>query len=51
MKFSIVVPVYNEKATAAILLDRVLSAPLPAGVVKEVVIVEGNSTDGTRDVV
>ena len=51
MKFSIVVPIYNEKATAAILLDRVLAAPLPEGLEREVIIVEGNSDDGTKDVV
>ena len=51
MKFSIVVPVFDERATVAALLDRVLAAPLPAGLEREVVIVEGNSADGTRDIV
>jgi glycosyltransferase involved in cell wall biosynthesis len=51
VKFSIVVPVFNEKATAPILLDKVLAVALPAGLQKEVIIVEGNSSDGTRDVV
>lgn len=50
-KFSIVVPVYNERATVATLLDQVLAQPLPAGLEKEVVIVEGGSTDGTRELV
>ncbi len=50
MKFSIIVPIFNEKATAPILLDQVLKVQLP-GVEKEIVIVEGNSTDGTRDIV
>ncbi|MBI3551274.1 MAG: glycosyltransferase family 2 protein [Elusimicrobia bacterium] len=51
MKFSIIVPIFNEKATASVLLDKVLAVSLPAGLEKEVVIVEGNSNDGTKDVV
>ena len=50
MKFSIIVPVYNERATVATLLEAVLAAP-PKDLEKEIVIVEGSSTDGTRDVV
>ncbi len=50
MKFSIVVPVYNERATVATLLDAVLGVELP-GVEKEILIVEGRSTDGTREIV
>ena len=50
MKLSVIVPVYNERATAAALLDQVLALELP-GMEKEVVIVEGRSTDGTREVV
>lgn len=50
-KFSIIVPIYNERATAATLLDQVLAVPLPAGLEREVVIVEGGSTDGTRALV
>ena len=51
MKFSIIVPIYNERATAAVLLDAVLAAPLPTGLEKEVIVVEGRSTDGTTEVV
>jgi glycosyltransferase involved in cell wall biosynthesis len=47
---SIIMPVYNEAATLASLLDRVLALDLK-GLDKEVIIVEGNSTDGTRDIV
>ena len=48
---SIIVPVYNECSTIVTLLDRVLSVPLPAGLEKEVILVEGNSNDGTRELV
>jgi glycosyltransferase involved in cell wall biosynthesis len=48
-RISIVVPVFNERATVAELLERVASAPLPAGLDREVVVVDDASTDGTRD--
>jgi glycosyltransferase involved in cell wall biosynthesis len=47
---SIILPVYNERGTLASLLDRVLALNLE-GLGKEVIIVEGNSTDGTRGIV
>lgn len=50
IKFSIIIPVYNERATVNALIDRVLAVPLD-GIEKEVVIVEGSSTDGTRELV
>jgi glycosyltransferase involved in cell wall biosynthesis len=50
-RLSIIVPVYNERATAGALLDRVLAAALPPGLEKEVVIVVGPSTDGTEAVI
>ncbi|MEY4605991.1 MAG: glycosyltransferase family 2 protein [Ilumatobacteraceae bacterium] len=43
---SVIVPCYNERATIAELLARVLKSPW----VNEVVIVDDGSTDGTRDV-
>jgi Zn ribbon nucleic-acid-binding protein len=48
-KLSIVLPVYNEVRYAAEVIDAVLAKPL--GIEKELVIVESNSTDGTRDIV
>jgi len=48
-RLSIVLPVFNEVRYAAQVIDAVLAKPL--GIEKEVVIVESNSTDGTRDVV
>lgn len=50
MKLSVIFPVYNERATAGAMLDQVLGFSMP-GLDKEVIIVEGNSTDGTRELV
>ncbi|MBZ5639397.1 MAG: glycosyltransferase family 2 protein [Acidobacteriia bacterium] len=44
---SIVIPVYNEESTIATILDAVLAAPLPAGVEREVIVVDDASTDAT----
>jgi len=44
---SIVVPVYNEESTLAKLIEAVLAAPLPAGIEREIVVVDDGSTDGT----
>jgi glycosyltransferase involved in cell wall biosynthesis len=44
---SVVVPVYNEQRTVAALLEAVLAAPLPAGLDREIVVVDDASTDGT----
>lgn len=51
MKLSIIVPVYNERETVSRLLEEVLAAPLPQGWEKEIIIVEGRSTDGTAQIV
>jgi len=48
MKLSILVPVYNEEYTVDDLLQRVLAVSLPAGVDREVIVVEDCSTDNTR---
>jgi glycosyltransferase involved in cell wall biosynthesis len=47
---SIILPVYNEKATASLLLEKVLAVSLP-GIEKEIIAIESNSTDGTRAVI
>lgn len=51
MKLSVVLPVYNEAAHVGVLLEQVLEQPLPGGLEKELIIVESNSTDGSRGVV
>jgi glycosyltransferase involved in cell wall biosynthesis len=43
---SVVIPVYNERATVEELLRRVAAAPVD----KEIIVVDDGSTDGTRDV-
>jgi hypothetical protein len=48
-KVSIILPVFNEARYAAKVIDAVLAKPLKID--KEVIIVESNSTDGTRDIV
>lgn len=45
---SIVVPVYNEARTVAAVIDRLLEIDLPA--LREIVVVNDGSTDGTREV-
>lgn len=46
---SIIMPVYNEAPTIKQLLDRVLAVKIP-NVQKEIIIIESNSTDGTREI-
>lgn len=47
---SVIVPVFNEIGTARESLDAILAKQVP-GWGKEVIIIESNSTDGTRDIV
>ena len=46
MKLSVVIPVYNEKATILEVLERVRSEDFP----KEIIVVDDCSTDGTREI-
>src|SRR5215469_2272791 len=46
MKFSIVIPVYNERRTLRELLRRVAAVELE----KELVLIDDCSTDGSRDI-
>ena len=48
---SILIPVYNERAYLRRCVERVLSAPIPEGLDREVVLVDDASTDGTTDIV
>jgi glycosyltransferase involved in cell wall biosynthesis len=54
MKFntlSVIIPVFNEAATIHLILDKVRQVDLPAGIGKELVIVNDCSTDNTREAV
>ncbi len=46
MLLSVIMPVYNEKATIAAIIGRVLAVPID----KELIIVDDGSTDGTRQI-
>ena len=50
MKVSVIIAVFNEASTVAVLLESVWKQSLP-GASKEIVIVESNSTDGSRELV
>lgn len=49
-RLSILIPVYDEAATAAILLKKVIDLPLP-DIEKEIIVIESNSKDGSRALV
>ncbi len=46
---SVIIPVFNERATISKILERVLAATLPEGMTRELVVVDDASTDGTRE--
>lgn len=46
---SIIVPVYNERQTFPILMDGLLARTI-RGLDREIIVVESNSSDGTREV-
>lgn len=50
MKLSIIFPIYNERPTVSKVLDQLLAFHMD-GVDKEIIIVEGASSDGTREIV
>ena len=47
MKLTVVMPVYNERATLLEILERVRAVDID----KEIIIVDNCSTDGTREIV
>lgn len=47
---SIIVPVFNERATLQTMMDTLLAKSLE-GARKEIIVVESNSTDGSRELV
>jgi len=51
MKVSILVPVYNERYLIGECLKRVVAAPLPPGVEREIIVVDDGSTDGSERII
>ncbi len=49
-KLSILIPVYNERTVLEASLARVLAAPLPEHMERELILVDDCSTDGTWDI-
>lgn len=47
-RISVLVPVFNESATVAAVIDRLLAIALPAA--REIIVVNDGSSDGTGDV-
>lgn len=48
MKLSIIIPVYNEHRTIGLVLQKVRNVAI--SISKEIIIVDGNSIDGTREI-
>jgi glycosyltransferase involved in cell wall biosynthesis len=48
VKLSIVIPVYNEASTVALVIEKVRSTDFGPGVDKEIIVVNDGSSDGTR---
>ena len=47
MILSVIIPVYNEEKTIGQVIDKVLSACLPEGFFREIIVVDDGSIDGT----
>lgn len=48
MKLSIIVPVYNEEKTIISVLEKITAALLPAGITREIIVIDDGSTDSTK---
>ena len=49
-RLSILIPLYNEEEFIGPLLGRVLDAPLPEGVERQIIVVDDGSTDGSAEI-
>ncbi len=50
-KLSVVIPAFNEEKTIHLILNKVIAADLPFGLVREIVIVNDCSTDESKSVI
>jgi glycosyltransferase involved in cell wall biosynthesis len=50
-KLSIIIPVFNEAATVHLILDKIRGVVLPAGIEKEIIIIDDCSTDQTAEAI
>jgi len=50
-KLSILIPVYNEGNNIGLILDKIKSVSLIAGIRKEIIIINDRSTDNSHDVI
>ena len=50
MKLSIIVCVYNEVSTIQKIYDEIINTDLINNYEKEIIIIDNNSTDGTKDI-
>jgi len=50
-KLSILIPLYNEEEYIGAVLNRVLAAPLPHRVSREIIVVDDGSRDGSPEIV
>src|SRR5579871_1550007 len=50
-RVSILMPLFNEEEYIGTILERVLRAPLPAGLDREIIVVDDGSTDDSAEIV
>ncbi|HLK50583.1 MAG TPA: glycosyltransferase family 2 protein, partial [Bryobacteraceae bacterium] len=51
MTVSILMALYNEEEFVGAILERVLNAPLPEGLDREIIVVDDGSSDGSARIV
>jgi len=49
-KLSLLMAAYNEETTLRRCVERVLTAPLPDGLIREIILVDDGSTDSTWEI-
>jgi glycosyltransferase involved in cell wall biosynthesis len=50
MKLSVIIPIWNEAQFIAAVIGKIKSVTLPAGITKEIIMINDGSTDETREV-